>query len=192
MQVAFVSSEIAPFAKVGGLADVSAALPRALAQRGHDIRVFAPLYRRTRDAGHVFETVAGLDSLTATFGPHRVPFSVKTSVLPGTDLKAYFIDCPPLYDREGIYTNDPDEHLRYLTLCYASMAACQHMGFSPDIVHANDWQTALLPLILNVRMGWDRQRFARTKTVFTIHNLAHQGAFGAGTHRDTGLEDAPF
>ncbi|MEL7369845.1 MAG: glycogen synthase GlgA [Myxococcota bacterium] len=190
MQVAFVSSEIAPFAKVGGLADVSAALPQALAQRGHDVRVFAPLYRRARAGDYTFEKVEGLESLEASFGPHRVPYSIKTSVLPGTDLKIYFVDCPPLYDREGIYTNDPDEHLRYVTLCYAAMNVCQHMGFSPDIVHANDWQTGLLPLILNVRMAWDRQRFAKTKTVFTIHNLAHQGAFGANTLADTGLEDA--
>ena len=190
MKIAFVSAEITPFAKVGGLADVSAALPAALHKAGHDVRVFVPLYRRAKTPERIFEPVAGMERVVLKIGPHRVIFGVKTSVLPQSDLPVHFIDCPGLYDREGVYTQDADEHFRYVALCYAALAACQHMGFSPDILHANDWQTALLPLILNTRMAWDHNRFANTKTVLTIHNLAHQGMFPASTVADTGLADS--
>ena len=190
MQIAFVTSEIAPFAKVGGLADVSAALPAELFKRGHDVRVFAPLYRRIREGGHALAPVRGLEKIEVKIGPHTVPFGVQTAKLPNSELGVFFIDCPPLFDRPGIYSDSSDEHLRYVVLSYAALAVCQHMGFSPEIVHANDWQTALLPLILNARHAWDRQRFERTKTVLTIHNLAHQGVFSASTVGDTGLQDS--
>ncbi|MGF1508569.1 MAG: glycogen synthase [Myxococcota bacterium] len=190
MDIAFVTSEIAPFAKVGGLADVSAALPSALFRRGHDVRVFVPLYRRARTAGLPFTSVPGLEQLSVRIGPHVVQFGIKSSKLPGTGLDVFFVDCPGLYDRAGVYTEDHDEHFRYIVLSYAALAACQHMGFSPELVHANDWQTGLLPLILQTRHRWDQKRFGRTKTVLTIHNLAHQGVFGAHTLRDTGLQDS--
>ncbi len=190
MRIAFVTSEIAPFAKVGGLADVGGALPVELHRRGHEVLVIAPLYRRSRQGGFAFEPVAGLERIPLNFGPYRAHFGLATAVLPQSDLKVYFVDNPALYDREGIYTEDADEHLRYIALCYAALAVCQHMGFSPDIVHANDWQTALLPLILKARVAWDRQRFEKTKSVLTIHNLAHQGVFGAQVLPDTGLADS--
>lgn len=190
MKIAFVTAEITPFAKVGGLADVSAALPAELHRRGHEVRVFAPLYRRARTPDRVFTAVDGLDRVEFKVGPHTLIFGVKTATLPESSLVVHFIDCPGLYDREGIYTEDPDEHFRYIALCYAALSVCQRMGFSPDIVHANDWQTALLPLILKARLSWDKNRFSNTKSVLTIHNLAHQGVFSAETLADTGLQDS--
>lgn len=186
LNILFVTSEVAPFAKTGGLGDVSAALPRHLHDRGHDVRVFVPLYRRAR--GYAFETV--LEDLKVRLGPHVIRFAIRRATLPGSTMAVYFVDCPPLYDRDGIYTGDPDEHLRFLVLCWAALMACQHLRFSPDIAHANDWQTALLPLILETRFAWDGERFGRTKTVLTIHNLAHQGAFPPYVLADTGVSDS--
>ena len=190
MRILFVSAEVAPFAKVGGLGDVAAALPRHLHARGHDVRVFVPLYRRARAGPYEFEAVPGLENLQMSIGHHSVRFSVVQASLPGTKLGIYFVHCPALYDREAIYTQDHDEHFRFIVLSWAALVACQHLGFSPEICHANDWQTALLPLLLRTRFDWDRQRFGDTRTLLTIHNLMHQGVFGAATLGDTGMADS--
>jgi starch synthase len=190
LNILFVSAEVAPFAKTGGLGDVGAALPRHLHERGHDVRVFVPLYRRTRLAGHRFRAVEGLSNLRLEMGAHNVGVSIVTSRLPGSDLDIYFVDCPALYDRDGIYTGDPDEHLRFVALTWAALRACQHLGFSPHIAHANDWQSALLPLLLKTRFAWDEARFGGTKTLLTIHNLAHQGVFPPHAIADAGLADS--
>lgn len=190
MKILYVSAEVAPFAKTGGLGDVGAALPRHLHERGHDVRVFLPFYRRVRLGGWDFERVPGLNDLTMQIGPRAIHFSLLRARLPGSDMAVYFVDCPSLYDREGIYTQDPDEHLRFIVLTWAALTSCQHLGFSPDVAHANDWQTALLPLVLEARFAWDRERFGRTRTVLTIHNLLHQGVFGPHVVSDAGLADS--
>ena len=188
MNVLFVASEVAPFAKTGGLGDVAAALPRALAARnsghiGHDVRVVMPMYGRIKGVEKA-ELVIREGNLD--LGGTRVVFSVYASVLPGTTVPIYFVSCPGLYGRRGIYTTDPDEHLRFALLSWAALTICQRLGFRPDIVHANDWQTALLPLLLRTVFAWDKL-FSQTRTVLTIHNIGHQGGFDAGVLNDIGL-----
>jgi starch synthase len=99
----------------------------------------------------------------------------------------YFIHCPALFNRPGLYTQDADEPLRFAFLTRAAIECCQRMGFRPDIFHCNDWHTALLPLYLRTLYGWDRL-FAASRTVLTIHNVGYQGVFGAGALADLGLE----
>jgi starch synthase len=109
--------------------------------------------------------------------------------MPGTGQPVYFVNCPALYDRPSIYSSDPDEHLRFIVLTWAALKTCQILGFRPDIAHVNDWQTALLPLILKSVLAWDRL-FHRTRTVLTIHNIGHQGTFDARILPSTGLAAA--
>jgi starch synthase len=187
VNILFVTAELAPFAKTGGLGDVSAALPRALARRGHDVRVFVPFYSRVSTDGRVFETVDAVRDVDLTLGSHRYRFSLLRSKLPGSDLWVYFVFCPALYHRPGIYTFDDDEHRRFILLSRAAIESAQRMRFAPDIVHVHDWQTSLAPLMLNTQYRWDRQIFERTKTVLTIHNLQYQGQFRADVIHDTGL-----
>ncbi|MBX3199048.1 MAG: glycogen synthase [Labilithrix sp.] len=191
MNLLFVSSEVAPFAKTGGLGDVAAALPRALAARGHDVRIVMPMYARVKAPDRSFETVIG--EAVLVLGGTRIVFSVHTADLPGVPggakVPVYFVRCSGLYDRAGIYTSDHDEHLRFAVLSWASLVICQRLGFRPDIVHANDWQTSLIPLLLKTMFAWDRL-FAATRTVLTIHNIGHQGTFGASAVSDAGLADA--
>lgn len=187
MNVLFVSSEVAPFAKTGGLGDVAAALPRALASRGHDVRIVVPLYARVQRQDHAFEPV--VREAVLVLGGRRVVFSVHEAKLPGSSVPVYFVRCGALYDREGIYTQDGDEHLRFAVLSWAALVLCQRLGFRPDVVHANDWQTALVPLLLRTMFAWDRL-FSGTRSVLTIHNIGHQGTFGADAIRDVGLSDA--
>src|SRR5690349_19731804 len=138
MKILFLSSELAPFAKAGGLGDVSAALPRQLHALGHDVRPFLPMYARVEAPGRAFRTV--IPELDLALGEHRVRVSIHAAPLPGSDLDVYFVRCPGLYDRASIYGNGADEHLRFAVLQWAALKACQYLRFAPDVAHVNDWQ----------------------------------------------------
>jgi starch synthase len=190
-RVCFVSAEYTPLAKTGGLADVSTALTRYLHRTGHDVRTFVPLYRRIADQRHPRWPVAFLQDLTMTVGGIDYRWSVSTGPAPGSDLMLYYVECPQLYDRPGVYTEDFDEHRRFLLLTRAAIESCQRMGFAPDVLHCNDWHAAFGPLLLRSRYSWDRL-FAATKTVLTIHNVGYQGVFAAERAADLDLGDAAW
>jgi starch synthase len=186
LRICFVSSEVAPLAKSGGLGDVSAALPRFLHGDGHDVRVFLPFYSVIDTRELVLYPVEFIRNVEIPFGGRSLRFTAYTTRLPGSDLAVYPIHCPELYDRPSLYTFDPDEHLRFAMLSRAAIASCQHMGFSPEVVHCNDWHAALIPLYLRSVYAWD-WLFRRTKTLLTIHNIGYQGVFSAGTIAELGL-----
>ena len=187
MRILFVSSELAPFAKTGGLGDVAAAIPRHLHALGHDVRPFVPMYARVEAPGRAFTQV--LPEFELVLGPHRVRVSIHAAKLPGTGLDVHFVRCPALYGRASIYGEGPDEHLRFAVLQWAALKACQLLRFAPDVAHVNDWQAALVPLLLRSVFAWDRL-FERTRTLLTIHNLGHQGTFGAEVLPELGLAPA--
>ncbi|MGH7731283.1 MAG: glycogen synthase GlgA [Candidatus Eiseniibacteriota bacterium] len=186
MRICYVTSELAPLAKVGGLADVSGALPRELRARGHDVRVFLPLYRTVREGGAALTPDPLLRNVPLQLGRRTFHYSIVATRLPGSDLEVRLVDCPALYDRPGIYTQDDDEHLRFLLLTRAAIDGCQLAQWPPDILHCHDWQTALAPLYLKTVYRWDRL-FERTRSVLTIHNLGYQGTFDAAVLPDLGL-----
>lgn len=186
MKILFVSSEVAPFAKSGGLGDVSAALPRELAAQGHDVRVVMPLYPRVHAHGTFTPIKRDVD---VDLGRHRVRMGLYASTMPGTQIPVYGIQNHHLFDRPSLYGSADDEHVRFALLCWGALKTAQHTGFAPDIIHINDWQTGLIPLLLKTRFAWD-QLFANTKTVLTLHNLGHQGTFPAHILPDTGLGDS--
>lgn len=188
LNICLVSSELTPYAKTGGLADVTTALARFLHAKRHDVRVFVPLYASIDTAGRGFVAVDFLQGIHLHLGARTVVFSVYTAPLPDSGLMVYFIDCPALYDRPALYTNDPDEHLRFVLLCRATIECCQRMGWGPDVFHCNDWQSALLPLYLKVLYGWDKL-FAHSRSVLGIHNIGYQGQFSAWFLGDIGLQD---
>jgi starch synthase len=186
VNLVFLTSEAAPFAKTGGLADVLAALPRQLQRAGHDARVFLPFYGTVDTSKGSFEVLPEMKDIDIRLGPHRYQVSIVAATPPGAESPVYLVHCPVLYHRPGLYTTDPDEHLRFLVLGAAALAACQRMRFAPDIVHCNDWQSALVPLALRTMYAWDRL-FERARTLLTIHNLNYQGVFGAHVLNDTGM-----
>ncbi|HYM80528.1 MAG TPA: glycogen synthase GlgA [Candidatus Limnocylindria bacterium] len=189
LRICFVTSELAPYAKTGGLADVSAALPRELHRLGHDVRVFLPFYPRVRGSAESIRPVEGLQNLNLRLGSHGYSYSVFATPLPRTQLDVHLVDCPSLYHRSGIYTGDGDEHRRFLLLTRAAIECCQRMQWSPDIFHCHDWQTALGPLYLKSTHGWDRL-FEHTRSVLTLHNVGYQGVFGSDVLPDLGLGEA--
>jgi starch synthase len=172
-----------PFAKTGGLADVVGALVRQLAQLGHEIRAFMPLYAAVRRAHPGTQPVLGLQNVGVTIDGRAYAFSVRTTHVPGTGITVYFVECPELFDRPAIYTRDPDEHRRFLLFTRAVMESCLRLGFAPDIFHCHDWHTAFLPLFLKSLYA-PVPLFAHSRSVLTIHNIGYQGVFPAAFMSD--------
>ena len=177
LRICFLTAEMTPFAKAGGLADVSGALVKYLHAAGHDIRLFLPGHGAIKRNGLEIYPVEFLQDVPLTIGPRAYRFSVQTARVPGTQTFVYLIDCPAMFGSPSIYTADPDEYRRYLLFTHAALLSCQRMGFAPQILHCNDWHTAIAPLWLKSIYKWDKL-FASTHSVFTIHNLGYQGVIG--------------
>ncbi|AGC42654.1 glycogen synthase [Myxococcus stipitatus DSM 14675] len=186
MKILFISSEVAPFSKSGGLGDVAGALPAALAALGHDVKVVTPRYRELRDAGRLSPTGQVLQ-LRFPFGEAGGPI---LSVRMAERLEVLFLENEFFFgNRNGLYGDAwgefGDNARRFSYLSVGALQAAQRLGFVPDIVHANDWQTGLAPLAL--RRGFQATQLADAKSVFTIHNLAYQGHFNKAVMEDLGL-----
>jgi starch synthase len=185
MKVLFVASEVAPYRKTGGLADVAGVLPRALRQRGLDIRVVMPLYQGI--AWNNLEKLDGTLSVPMYFGQARA--GVRLGLMPGSDLPIYFIEYNRFFDRPHLYGPPgqayTDNLERFSFFSRASLELCKTIGFIPDVIHANDWQTALVPAYVNT-VEWSKPLHG-SGTLFTIHNLAYQGNFESGAMFITGL-----
>ena len=191
LRICAIASEAAPFAKTGGLADVTGALTKYLHAHGHDVRLFVPLYGAIDRQRFPMTPAGALSGLSVQLGVHRFEYSVRTAQLPGSKAHVYFIDCPRLYERDTIYSSGPDEHLRFLALTRAALDCCQHMGWSPQILHCHDWHAGFGPLLLKELYGWD-QLLAGARSVITIHNIGYQGVFGADKAGDLGLGDRTY
>lgn len=186
LKICLAASEFTPLAKTGGLADVAASLSAYLKRTGHDVRVLLPFYRSLNSAGLAITPVEFMQDLPMSIGSRQGHFSIDMACLPGSDLSIYLLRCPDVYDRPGIYTQDEDEHRRFIVLCRAAIEMCQHMAFAPDIFSCHDWHTSLIPLYLKTRYAWD-SLFANTRSVLTIHNIGYQGVFPASTLGDLDL-----
>jgi starch synthase len=175
LKVLFVASECVPFAKTGGLADVVGALPVALAERGHDVRVLVPRYRVTKK--HPAERLPA--PLAVPVGQGEAWCSVWETRLPRSDARVYLLDHDALYDRDGIYGDKGgdfgDNLARFALLSRAGLALCRYLDFTPDVFHAHDWQTGLLPVYLKTLEAGSP--LGRAASVFTIHNMGYQGWF---------------
>ncbi len=189
LKLCILTSEMMPFAKTGGLADVTGALAPELGRLGHDVRAFMPLYRNLRTGPWSLVDVPAVSQVAFSVGGIRYEFSLKTAPQPRSGHQVYFVDCPPMFDRRSYYTEDADEYRRFLIFTRAVVESCQRLAFAPDIFHCNDWHTALLPLLLRTVYSWDRL-FAASRTVLTIHNIGYQGFMPASALSDLALGPA--
>jgi starch synthase len=188
LSICLVSSEVAPFAKTGGLADVTAALARYLSRAGHDVRTFLPLYKRIEQGKYELSPIPELQNLSMQVGARRIAYSIWSAPMEKSDARLHLVRCPELYGREGIYANDGDEHVRFAFLSRAAIEACQHMRWAPDVFHVNDWHTALVPLYLRTIYAWDKL-FEKSRTLLTLHNNAYQGVFPTSVVAELNLEN---
>jgi starch synthase len=180
-RVLMVGSEAAPFAKTGGLSDVLGSLPRALREIGIEVSVLLPYYTQTR----VFPMRRIWDGLRVKLGQRTYICGIMRSEQDDTFL---FLDCPELYDRPGIYSDQrgdfPDNHLRFGLLARAAFQVIRYI-FEARIIHCHDWQSGLVPLYLKLSAGDPTVSGIRTLT--TIHNLGYQGLFQPAVLPDLGL-----
>jgi starch synthase len=180
LHVAFVTSEMAPYVKTGGLADISAALPKALVKLGHRVTVFLPRYAPIRfPAGEFAGSVhVPVDAI------HRSAGFYRTKTDAGVDV--VFIEHPAFYERPVLYGDYDDNRLRFAFLARAAIEYFRSRGERPDVFHAHDWQTGLVPVYLKAFYAND-PTLGRSPSVFTIHNVAYQGVFGRDTVDVLGL-----
>lgn len=181
MQIVFAASESLPFAKTGGLADVVGALPKEILKLGHDVSVYLPLYASVRP--HISgEPNYAVRSITIPF-PHGNRFAGIVDGGERDGVKFYFVDCPEMFDRQGLYGNNGDSYgdnaERFGLFCRAVLEAAKIIGV-PDVFHVHDWQTALIPVLLRTVYSAD-PLLKNCSTVLTIHNAAYQGWFPPAT-----------
>jgi starch synthase len=173
LKVLILAAEIVPFAKVGGLADVVGALPKALKELGHDVRLAMPRYGQIKPERFALTTV--LDAITVHMSSFQEQVSVRQGMI-GDGIAVYMIDAPRYFDRENIY-GYTDDGERFILFCRAALETMRTLGWSPDIIHCNDWHTGIIPNWMHTVYRED-PFFANTATAYTIHNLAYQGIFG--------------
>jgi starch synthase len=184
MRILFLSGEVAPYSKTGGLGDVAGALPQAMAALGHEVRVVTPLYRMVPTAG--LEVEPEPLTLSFPFGEVTVRFR-RTQSSEGTTV--VFVEHAPWFDRAQLY-GFTDDSRRFATLTMAALSWAQRAGFAADVVWCNDWQAGLAPLAL--KLGYAHTPLGQARTVFTVHNLAYQGNFPATELEALGIPRAHF
>lgn len=170
LKILFVSPEVEPFAKAGGLADMVGALPKELAALGHDVRLVCPLYGSVKRVGK-WKAIEG--ALGVEVGPATRWARTWKTTLPGTKVPVYFIEHDEYFARPEVYSQASDNDLRFVFFARAALALCEQIDWTPDVIHGHDWTTGLIPVWLNTTLR--ATKLGRIATVFTIHNLEHQG-----------------
>ncbi len=189
MKILLAASEMVPLAKTGGLADVVGALPLELARLGHEPVVFLPAYRQALASGLPIERTG--TTLSIPIGSKTVDGTLLRAKLPGSDVPVYLVDQPQYYDRDGLYGAAGQDYVdnceRFVFFCRAIMESIRALDLHVDVLHANDWQTGLLPAYLKTEYR-AVPGYERIASLFTIHNLAFQGQFWHWDMLLTGLD----
>lgn len=186
MKILFTASECVPFVKTGGLADVVGALAPVLAKAGHDVRVILPLYsaipeKWTSQMTHVVDFEVQLGWRRQYCGIEK---------LEQDGVVWYFVDNKYYFGRPYIYGLGGDEYERFGFFCRGILNALPLIGFQPDVIHANDWQSGMVPALLKIQYA-HLPFYTNIRTMFTIHNLQYQGIFGIREVQDVlGLGDS--
>jgi starch synthase len=184
LRILLIASEVAPFAKTGGLADVAGALPKALASLGHDVRIMTPKYRGAE--AHATDSRIVVPTIRVPLGDRTAEGALIEAQGP-SGVPVYFIEHEHYYNRDSLYGTADGDYWdnceRFVFFCRAALeglarldAARPGIRWQPQVIHANDWQTGLLPVYLRT-LYRDHPLLGGLATVFTIHNLAYQGVF---------------
>ncbi|MEP1869519.1 MAG: glycogen/starch synthase, partial [Paraglaciecola sp.] len=171
MRILFVVSEVEDLVKTGGLADVGKSLPIALKAMGHDVTIVMPYYQQLAQR---FNAPDYCERQVLFSGNKAYEFAIKELSIENVQVLA--VDYPEFFDRKGLYTDDyhayHDNAERFAFFANAALQTAKAVGFQADIIHCNDWHTALTPYFVTIdNTGF----FTNAKTIFTIHNGAYQG-----------------
>jgi starch synthase len=191
LKIAMITPECVPFAKTGGLADVVGALPKALTELGHEVIVIMPKYAVIQT--HRLERL--FDSMCVWMGNTEEWCAVDTTTMEA-GVRIYFIESHQYFSRYGLYY-DPDHNdyldnpRRFGFFCRAALQLCRDMGFDADVVHAHDWQTALVPAYLKI-WHWNDPVLGKAASMLTIHNIGYQGKYPTEHYDYLGLQWGNF
>ncbi|KAF0219232.1 MAG: starch [Geobacteraceae bacterium] len=182
LKILIAASEAVPFAKEGGLADVVGALPRVLAKMGHDVRVVMPRYYKVNREKLALTLLPGV--LTVPMGIIGNQYcGVYEGRMPDSDVPIYFLDHEEYYGRSGLYEVDNQGYLdndnRFAFLSKGTLELCKMINFRPDVIHAHDWHTAAIPVLMNTSYRHD-PFVGEAASLLTVHNMQHQGSFYEG------------
>jgi len=182
ISILFAASEASPFAKEGGLGDVVGALPKYLARMGHDVRVVIPRYYSVNREKYGLRLLPGTLVVPMGIIGHQY-CGVYEGRLPGSDVPVYFLEHEGYYGRAGLYQQNGQGYMdndnRFVFLSKAALELCKMLDFTPDVVHAHDWHTGVIPVLLNTSYLHDRY-VGDAASLLTLHNMQHQGNFYPG------------
>jgi len=192
LKILFLSPEVVPFAKTGGLADVAGSLPAALKRLGTDIRLVLPLYRIVREGDFKMRPIP--DDLEIPIGTEKITAGVLETKT-DDDVPVYLVEREDMYDRPHLYGGARGDYYdnleRFAFFSHTALRLTQSLSFTPDVIHCHDWQTGLVPALLNGPYV-DFPSLTGTQTVFTIHNIGYPGIFPEEKLLLTGLSRQGF
>ncbi len=177
LKIMVVASEVAPYAKSGGLGDVTGSLPLALKEQGVDIRVVLPKYKTIK--ADYFADIDFLGAFNVSLGWRNQLCGVLEKNKENDGVTTYFLENDYYFGRDGLYGYGDDDE-RFSFFSKAALELCQFIDFYPDIIHCNDWQTGIIPMLLNENYK-KFSAYKNIKTLYTIHNLQYQGNFHKNT-----------
>jgi starch synthase len=194
--VLFVSSEVYPYSKTGGLADVSNSLPQALNSLGNEVRIITPKYGPLDERRLQIHEIKRLKDIAVDIDDKSYKFNIKSSFIHGKNTKAqvYLLENQDFFKNKGVYQNIktkkdfPNNDERFLFFSKAVLDVLEILQWKPDVIHCNDWQAGLIPAFIKT-VYKDNPHIKDIKTVFTIHNLAYQGNFNKAMFKKTGLPE---
>ncbi len=195
LKIAFITPEAVPFAKTGGLADISGVLPGLLNQSGHAVKMFMPMYRQVTEKYKNLENIRNNIKVEIAEKTYSADIFFLKDETTGLDI--YFVSNKEFFDRAELYCDTKtgkdykDNLKRFLFFSEAVLKTFKELDWAPDIIHANDWQTALAPAFLKTKYE-DDSFFTKTASVFTIHNMAYQGQFPSEESKSIGLSRPYF
>lgn len=189
LKIAFAASEVVPFSKTGGLADIAGSLPKTLSDLGNEVIIITPLYKMVRKSNPDIKKLN--KKIFVELGDKIIDGEIFTTKI-DKNVTVYFIEKDEYYDRDALYGTAlgdyKDNAERFIFFSKAVLSLLEELDFKQNIIHCHDWQTGLIPVLLKT-IEKDNPIFKKTKTVFTIHNLAYQGLFW---HYDMHMTNLPW
>jgi starch synthase len=182
LRILYVASEINPFVQYSDVGEFVRRLPQAMQEKGMEIRILVPRFGLINERKNRLHEVVRLSGINIAIGEEEKPLIIKVASIPNAKLQVYFIDNEDYFQRKSVFHDKennfhPDNDERAIFFCKGVLETVKKLGWSPDIVHCNDWMTSLIPLYLKTRYKKD-PNYKNTKTVFTIHNNPFDHKFG--------------
>ena len=188
MKIAFFSSEVYPFVKTGGLAEVSNALPKALSERGNEVRIFTPKYKVGNYENVELMNCSAPEKLTVSLGADFEEARFYKTFLPHSSVEVILVENEKFFGRESVYTEDADEGERFVFFSKASLEFISRSDWKPSLLHVNDWQTALIPYYAKNKY----EKLGNVPSLLTLHNVGYQGIFGKELLEKASIEGKYF